>query len=196
MTICPTFVPDQSSSIREESEVSGKLLPWLCAVQCLDWCSILIFFFLCRYVLVSLKHSIAFFHSILDPHRHWQQAFTWYSTDTRTSPRVKSSRQVYGGLTAPPPLSFPRHHFAVEPHRLTIVSAPSGVVSLFTAIFNQHWDISETCQEEWSNVQLEVVHMMGAILCSSEVSLHCPLTVGQYKPLLPFPLPSLPGECV
>jgi len=56
----------------------------------------------------------------------------------------------------------------VEPHRLTIVSAPSGVVSLFTAIFNQHWDISETCQEEWSNVQLEVVHMMGAILCSSE----------------------------
>jgi len=33
---------------------------------------------------------------------------------------------------------------------------------------------------------------MGAILCSSEVSLHCRLTVGLYKPLLPFPLPSLP----
>lgn len=78
----------------------------------------------------------------------------------------------------------------MEPHRLTIVSAPSGVVSLFTATFNQHWDISEACQEEWSNVQLEVVHMMGAILCSSEVSLHCPFTVGLYKPLLPFPLPS------
>jgi len=38
------------------------------------------------------------------------------------------------------------------------------LVTLFIDTFTEKWGVVGTCEEEWGNIQMEVVHMLGAIL--------------------------------
>ena len=95
-----------------------------------------------RSVFVSLIHSVVCLHSMLDPHRAWNQIF------------VPDQKQVEldSGVDE--------------------VAMPVEVVSLFVDVFSQtstplHFG---WCSDQHNSLQAELLHLMGAVFSSSEVS--------------------------
>ena len=94
-----------------------------------------------RQVFVTLIHSVAFVHSMLDPHGAWKEHFF---TDN---------------------LELERDH------SVGVVTVPAEVVPFFVAVVTQsniplHYGY---CSVEFASLQIELLHMMGALLSSDEV---------------------------
>ena len=92
-----------------------------------------------RLVFVTLIHSAACLHSMLDPNRVWKRLFI---TDN------------------------------LEPKRdWNEIVAPTELVPFFTAVFTMsdtplHYSL---CSEQFHDLQLELLHMMGGLLSSFKV---------------------------
>lgn len=99
-----------------------------------------------RHVFQALINSTAYLHSILDPQGCWKECFIPDSGD-----RGWSKEQQ-------------------------VVAAPAELVPLFVSILTQnevplHFNL---CLQLYSDLRVEQLHMMGALLSSDEVtSLHC-----------------------
>ena len=94
-----------------------------------------------RNVLLTLIHSVACLHSMLDPHKTWKQYFTNEELEWEWDECAD------------------------------VVPVPAEVVPFFTSVFTQkdvplHFDL---CTELYSDLQIELLHMMGALLSSAEV---------------------------
>lgn len=94
-----------------------------------------------RLVFVTLIHSVACLHSMLDPHRFWKYIFIPDQLESDLD-------QIMG-----------------------VVNVPAEVVPFFVAVFTLsdvplHYG---HCLKELAGLQTELLHMMGALLSSVEV---------------------------
>ena len=54
----------------------------------------------------------------------------------------------------------------------SVAQFPGSIVSIFIQVFNNKWELKEAWQEAWLDFQMNVLHVLGAMLCSSKVC-HC-----------------------
>ena len=94
-----------------------------------------------RSIFVSLSHSIAYLHSILDPTKNWKRFFIPDGTAYDPDP---------GGVVSIPAEVVP---LFLELFTLTEVPVHYG-----------------SCKEEMTTFQMEYLHLVGALLSGSEVS--------------------------
>lgn len=95
-----------------------------------------------RYMFLTLIHSVACLHSMLDPQHTWKHLFITDQMQPKLDPNIR------------------------------VIPIPEGVVPFSVAVLTQH-DIPlhyGYCPVEYETFQLELLHMIGAILSSSEVS--------------------------
>lgn len=95
-----------------------------------------------RYVFLTLIHSVVCLHSMLDPHHNWKHLFITDQMDPELDPNVG------------------------------VAPIPEGVIPFSVAVLTQHAIPLHYrhCPVEYETLQLELLHMIGAILSSSEVS--------------------------
>ena len=58
-----------------------------------------------------------------------------------------------------------------DPNMGSIAQFPGTIVSIFIQVFNNKWKLKEAWQEAWLGFQMTVLHVLGAMLCSSVVSM-------------------------
>lgn len=97
-----------------------------------------------RNVFLSLIHSVSCLHSMLDPHHTWRHYFINDKQEENEEWNDDND----------------------------IISIPVELISFFTAVFTLrdiplHFDL---CSELYSDLQIELLHMMGALLSSVEVN--------------------------
>ena len=51
----------------------------------------------------------------------------------------------------------------------SIPQFPGSIIGVFIQVFNNNWNLKEGWQEAWSEFLTTVLHMLGAMLCSSQV---------------------------
>ena len=78
-----------------------------------------------------------------------------------------------------PPLSFVPYSVTVvlDPSMGSVAQFPGSIVSIFIQVFNNKWNLKEAWREAWLQFQMTVLHILGAMLCSSKVS-SCDISLG------------------
>ena len=56
-----------------------------------------------------------------------------------------------------------------DPNMGSVAQFPGTIVSIFIQVFNNKWKLKEAWQEAWLGFQMTILHVLGAMLCSSVV---------------------------
>ena len=56
-----------------------------------------------------------------------------------------------------------------DPNMGSVAQFPGTIVSIFIQVFNNKWELKEAWQEAWLGFQMTILHVLGAMLCSSVV---------------------------
>ena len=60
-------------------------------------------------------------------------------------------------------------NMVIDPGNGSVAQFPGSIVNVFIQVFNSNWNFKEAWQEAWLKFQMTVLHVLGAMLCSSKV---------------------------
>jgi hypothetical protein len=62
----------------------------------------------------------------------------------------------------------------------SVAQFPGSIVNIFIQVFNSNWKFKEAWQEAWLKFQMTVLHVLGAMLCSSKVRIQASACMYMY----------------